>query len=53
MALLAVVSGHEGRIEVFGSRMRQFVDHPGLGHELILPARVTRFPVVSRSTDTV
>jgi hypothetical protein len=26
--LLAVVTGHEGRVEMFWSRMRQFVDHP-------------------------
>jgi len=26
--LLPVEAGHEGRVEVFGSRVRQFVDHP-------------------------
>ena len=26
--LLAVEAGHEGRVEVLGSRVRQFVDHP-------------------------
>jgi len=42
--LFAVVAGHEGRVEVLGSRMRQFVDHPGLSHELIVPWITTRFP---------
>jgi len=26
--LLPVEAGHEGRVEVFGSRVCQFVDHP-------------------------
>jgi hypothetical protein len=28
ISLLTVEAGHEGRIEVLGSRIRQFVDHP-------------------------
>ena len=28
VALLPVEAGHEGRVEVFGSRVCQFVDHP-------------------------
>jgi hypothetical protein len=36
IALLAVVARHEVGVEVFGSRVRQFVDHPRLGHDPIL-----------------
>jgi len=53
IALLAVVTRHKGGVEMFGPRVRQFVDHPGLVHEAILPASATRFPVAPRSTDTI
>ena len=36
IALLPVVTRHEGRVEVPGPRVRQFVDHPGFSHEPIL-----------------
>jgi hypothetical protein len=35
-ALLALVAGHEDRIEMFRTRMRQFVEHPHLGHAPML-----------------
>ncbi len=35
--LLAVVTGDEGRVEVFGSRVGKLVDHPGVSHEHIVP----------------
>jgi hypothetical protein len=35
--LLPVEPGHESLIEVLGSRIRQLVDHPVLGHPSILP----------------
>ena len=28
IALLPVIASHEGRVEMFRSRVRQFVDHP-------------------------
>jgi hypothetical protein len=36
IALLALVARHEDRIKVFRARMRQFVQHPRLGHRPIL-----------------
>ena len=44
IALLPVVTGHEGRVEVLGSCVRQFVDHPCLSHEAIVPGTATGFP---------
>jgi hypothetical protein len=41
ITLLPVVTRHEGRVEVFWSRVCQFVDHPALGHEPILPGSAT------------
>ena len=53
IALLAVIACDELGVEVFGSRVRQFVDHPGLGHDAILLAPATRFLALPGSTDTV
>ena len=53
IALLAVIACDELGVEVFGSRVRQFVDYPGLGHDVILLAPATRFPALPGSTDTV
>jgi hypothetical protein len=36
IALLALVARHEDRVKVFRARMRQFVQHPRLGHRPIL-----------------
>jgi hypothetical protein len=38
IALLTVIPGHEGGIEVLGSRVSQLVDHPGGIHSPILVA---------------
>src|SRR6516162_9538657 len=53
VALLAVVTRDEGGVEVLGSRMRQFVEHPGFGHDPILLEPAACFPVASKSTDIV
>src|ERR1019366_10794975 len=52
--LLAVIARHECRVEVFGSRMRQFVDHPLVGHVGSACSRATVLRLLqSRSTGTV
>ena len=43
VTLLAVVTRDERGVEVLGSRVRQFVDHPGFSHRPILPVSATRF----------
>ena len=37
--LLPVEARHEGRVQVLGARVRQFVDHPKINDEYILPRR--------------
>ncbi len=37
VTLLAVEAGHEGRVEVLGTRVPHLVDHPRLSHEPIVP----------------
>jgi hypothetical protein len=40
--LLTVESGNKGLVEVFRSRVREFVKHPGIGHAItVLPAGQT------------